>query len=297
MNHFRAWGLLGVVVAGTACERTKAPPPVDSTAVPNTRTPEVTAVAAGSSWDAGAGPLLLVAAASPTQAFVVVPDTASSASTLAKIPHPASVTLFGRGGTVQTADLPTVTDTGACITATLDATPPPRPWNIGFIGGVVAPLAMDSVESLSHADSASMVASMNRLASALPNDSAGRFSGLPFTVRSILRFAIPSGVKVVVATLTRQINQEATPLQEHTFLIAEQPKNDTTYAKAYAERSYGEEETIESRDVLAGALVGASRNPAIILVRDYGNATAYGLLERGVDGQWHARWTSARRHC
>jgi hypothetical protein len=100
-----------------------------------------------------------------------------------------------------------------------------------------------------------------------------------------------------VATLTRQINQEATPLQEHTLVVAERPADDTTLTAGYSARSYGVEETIESRDVLAAAMFGAARTPALILTRDYGDATAYALVERGPDGQWHLRWSSPRRHC
>ena len=138
---------------------------------------------------------------------------------------------------------------------------------------------------------------MNRLASALPNDSAGRFAGLPFVVRSLWRFTIPSGSLVAVASVTRQINQEATPLQEHTLLVAERAPGDTTFSTAYSERSYGQEETIESREILAGALIGVARLPALFLIRDYGDASAYGLIERGQDSKWRRRWTSSRRHC
>jgi hypothetical protein len=131
----------------------------------------------------------------------------------------------------------------------------------------------------------------------LPNDPAGRFAGLPFVVRALWRFNVAGGPQVVVANLSRQINQEATPLEERTFLIAERKGTDSTLTTAYSERSYGAEETIQNRDVLAAALVGASRNPALIIGRDYGDATAYGLIERGDDGKWRARWSSARRRC
>lgn len=299
MNLFCRSLWVGAAVIGVACERAKAPPRVDSTTAKPITVPESTAAVTPRSWDSSAGPLLLVAAESPSRAFVVVPDSANSATELSTIPHPASVTLLGRGGTVQTADLPTVVDSGACTMATLSAAPPPRAWSIGFIGGVVSPLAMDSIQSFTAADSMSVVATLNRLASALPNDSAGRFSGLPFVVRTAWRFTLPGNVQAIVGTLARQINQEATPLQERTLLIAERrlKGDDTTFAKAYSERFYGAEETIESPDVLAAVLLGGNRNAAIVLSRDYGDATSYGLLERGDDGRWRAPWTSARRHC
>jgi hypothetical protein len=280
-----------------ACERSKSPPRVDSASPVRTGTPDSTAALASprGKWDDAAGPVLLAPTVAPGQAFIVAPDSATAAAQLAAIPHPASVTLFGRGGTVQTADLSAVADTGACVTGSLSAAPPPRPWSIGFIGGVVAPLPLDS--TISSTDSAALVVTMNRLASALPNDSAGRFAGLPFVVRTLWRFTIPNGPLVAVASVTRQINQEATPLQEHTLLVAERAPSDTTFSTAYSERSYGQEETIESREILAGALIGVARLPALFLIRDYGDASAYGLIERGQNGKWRRRWTSSRRHC
>lgn len=297
MKLFRRSLFVVVTLAASACERAKAPPPVDSTAVKPAGNVDSIATAQSRNWDASAGPLLLVATESPQRAFVIAPDSATAGGVLASIPHPASVTLLSRAGTVQTAELPEVSDTNACIIATLNAAPPPRAWSVGFIGGVVSPLAADSTEALTHADSASFVVWMNRLASALPNDSAGRFSGLPFVVRALWRFAVPNGPVVVVGNLERQINQEATPLQERTFLVTERSASDTTFVTAYSERSYGAEETIQGRDLLAAALLGANRNPALIIARDFGDATAYGLIERGDDGKWRSRWSSARRRC
>ena len=101
----------------------------------------------------------------------------------------------------------------------------------------------------------------------------------------------------MVTSFVRQINQEATPLQERTLLVAERPANDTTLTTAYWERSYGDEETIESRDVLAAVLIGAARTPALIISHDFGDATAYGFIERVDEGRWRSRWLSGRRQC
>jgi hypothetical protein len=297
MKHFRRslGSLLGIGLL--ACDRAKAPPPVDSVKVTPISPADSAVAATTRNWNASAGPVLLVVAGSVTQAFVVAPDSATAAEQLAGIPKPASVTLFGRGGTVQTADLPSLADSNGCPVATLSAAPPPRPWSVGFIGGVIAPVSMDSTESIAPADSAKLVIEMTRLASALPNDSAGRFSGLPFTVRSLWRFKIPDGQVVVIATLSRQVNQEATPLQERTLLVAEESATDSAFAIAYSERASGPEETIESQDVLGAVLIGTTRSPALILSRDDGDAVAYGLIERGENGQWRPRWRSPRRRC
>jgi hypothetical protein len=297
MKPFRRSHLLLAILVSAACERAKAPVPADTIAAKVPVATDSVATRRQNNWDPSAGPVLLIATETPARAFVLLPDTANASSQLASLPRPASITLFSRSGTVQSGELAAVTDTGVCIVGTLSAAPPPRPWIVGFIGGVVSPLAMDSSESISHADSASLVVSATRLASAIPNDSAGRFSGLAFVVKGLWRFAIPGGPQVVIATLVRQINQEATPLQERTFLVAERAPSDSALTTAYTERSYGDEETVEARDILAAVLLGSAKNAAIVVSRDNGNSTAYVLIERETDGKWRARWASARRHC
>jgi hypothetical protein len=297
MKHFRRSALFLSSVAALACDRAKAPPPVDSVKAAPISPADSVIAATTRNWNVSAGPVLLVVAGSPTQAFVIAPDSAATAEQLANIPKPASVTLFGRGGTVQTADLPALADSNGCPVGVLRAAPPPRPWSVGFIGGVIAPVAMDSTESLSRADSAKLVVDVTRLASALPNDSAGRFSGLPFIVRSLWRFKLSDSQTVVIATLSRQVNQEATPLQERTLLVAETSAADSSFTTGYWERASGPEETIENQDVLGAVLVGPSRSPALILSRDDGDSVGYGLVERSANGQWRPRWRSARRRC
>ena len=284
-------------IAAGACRRDKpVKPPADSTHPIATTGAESTAAPPVSTWNVGAGSVLLVSSDVPTHAIVVLP-TENDSATLAALPHPASATLLGRAGDVQTADFPSVRDSAGCHVALLTAAPPPHAWNVGFIGGVVAPLPVDSAASIAHGDSVQLVASLNRLASAMPNDSAGRFTGLPFVVQSLWRVVVSDGPTVVVGALVRQINQEATPLQERTFVVAERRGTDTTFTLGYSERSYGREETVESRELLAAILVGDAKTPAIVLSRDYGDENAYSLLERGTDGRWRLRWTSSRRHC
>jgi hypothetical protein len=288
--------IVPLVVLG-ACERGRSPAN-DTLAANQPATADTSgALSPTRNWDRGAGPILLVAAETPSRAIVIAPDSLTAPSSLGSLPRPASVTLLGRGGTVQTAELPAVNDAGECIVATLKAAPPPRPWSVGFLGGVVSPIAMDSAASLAKPDSLEAVVAVTRLASAMPNDSAGRFAGLPFVVRALWRFTIPDGPQVIAAVLLRQINQEATPLQEHTLLLGERAPNDTDFANAYAERSSGDEETIESREILAAVLVGTSRTPALVVGHDFGNATSYALLERDDKGKWSVRWISSRRHC
>lgn len=298
MKLFRRSVFVGAALLSVACDRRKPAPAADSTSKAATPPSDsATAAASAPVWDQSAGPILLVATDAPIRAFVFVPDSANRAATLANIPRPASVTLFGRNGSVQTAELPAISDTSPCAAATLNAAPPPHAWNIGFIGGVVSPIAMDSLSAFTASDSAALTVGLNRLASALPNDSAGRFSGLPFVVRSIWRFSVPPSSQYIAGTLSRSINQEATPLQERTLLVAERSPSDSSLRTVYSERSYGEEETVETREVVAAVLLGGSRNVAMVFSRDFGDAVAYALIERGDDGKWRLRWTSPHRRC
>ena len=156
MKRFRR--IVAAVIACTAfaalaCRREKPVAAADSAARRPVTGSDSSLARAPSTWDPGAGALLLVATDSPTKALVVLP-TESDTTPIATIPHPASVTLFGRGGSVQTADLPSVRDSLGCLVAPLTAAPPPHAWSIGFVGGVVTPLAVDSAASIDHADSA-----------------------------------------------------------------------------------------------------------------------------------------------
>jgi hypothetical protein len=142
---------------------------------------------------------------------------------------------------------------------------------------------------------------VTRLASAIHDDPQGRFAGLPFLVRSAWQFTLPDGHQVVVATLQRKINQEASPLEEHTLVIAERDARpgaaDDSWIRQYSERSRGDEETVETRELLAAIHIGSDPAPMLVLSRDYGDRVEYGLLERDAGGNWRVRWTGTGLTC
>jgi hypothetical protein len=292
MNRFRS---LLILLAAAACERAKPPARADSAIVNPSGVADSSIAAPATTWNPSVGPVLLVAADSSQAAYLIWPDSAAAETTIANLPTPTSVLLFGRNGSVQSARLPAMT-ADACEAATISAAPPPKPWSVGFIGGVVSPIALDSAASLPAADSASLVVWMNRLASAVPSDSSGSFAGLPFVVRALWRFALPNGAVAVAAELERQVNQEARPLQERTFLIAEHPAGDSTFTTTYVERASGAELTVEDVDLLAALGIGTNHTPALVIARDFGDGITYALLERGAD-RWHVQWVSARTTC
>jgi hypothetical protein len=172
-------------------------------------------------------------------------------------------------------------------------------WTVAFAADRARPLALDSLASLAGADSARLAAEVSRLASTVPNDTATAFQGIPYFVRQVRRFRMDPGIEVLIANVTRRINQEANPREEQLLLVAERPVDPSggRYALRYHERVSGAEEAIESTDVLAAVMLVSEDVPAIVLIRDYGDGSAYALLTRNAAGQWRLAWNSAYAGC
>jgi hypothetical protein len=121
---------------------------------------------------------------------------------------------------------------------------------------------------------------------------------LPFVLADLWRVHLTDGGMAIVAATRRQINQEDSPLQERTFLVAE---SDSTaldgYALVYSERSSGPEETVESRELLASTTFAAPASVDLVISRDFGDQTSYSIIERLSRGRWVLRWTSRRFSC
>lgn len=301
-----------------ACERARPTRRADTTHV---APPESAHVESGapvspvaSSWDAEAGPVMLVHGAQPTRAFVVFPQY--SDSTLpdtvrfdASAVQGAPVELFGHAGAVGQARVASVarkvwTEEG-CIewpSASLQFlgdSAREAGWAVGFLAGRIAPVPLDSIEGLSPQDSARLAADLTRLASALPGDTSRTFRRIPFSVRLAYRFTAAPGVQAVVADVVRKLNQEAMPLEQHTFLIAERSGTDAQhrYRVVYADRFAGSEETLEMPTVLAAIRLPSPSRVALVLLREGVEASAFALLERASDGRWQQRWVSVHTGC
>lgn len=300
MTARRICVLAGVLTAAVlGCERHNAPSAGSSSAPPSTAvTPGGALTATTHAWDVKTlGPALIVPADAAEEALALYPDSASATSALA-MAHSSGVTLFSRTGSMVSVSLIPPLDTATCSTWRIASGPLANAWTVGFFSRDVRPVTLDSLGGKPAADSERVIVNLRRLASALPNDSAGRFVGLPFTVRNAWRAQLPSG-EVVVATLMRQVNQEATPLQERTLMILERfrDSSQSTWTAAYHEQSRGAEETIETFDAAAIVLVGPSAIPTVVIGRDYGNANAYSLIQRQPSGSWQVLWTSRPYHC
>jgi hypothetical protein len=305
-----------VLALSSACERKpRAKPAETASTAPETiaAAPTTKPVVTPSTWDTSAGPVLFVRGNSTAEAYVIFPaitDSTPSAdvhfdSTLSRN---ATVELFQRagGGDVARVGAPGggEWDPNQCIewpaakvrtTASGDTG---SGWTVAFLKGHAKALALDTVESMAHADSAKLAADITRLVSTVPNDTARTFRGIPFSVRTAYRFTPVPGVETVVADVVRTLNQEANPLEEHTLVVGERAAgSNAPYRLAYREVTAGSDETLESSDVLAAVAIGNPPHVDLVLAREGYESNAYALLERQPNGSWRLRWTSAHTGC
>jgi hypothetical protein len=272
-----------IVVAGGACRRDDAASRVDST--PDTTSHAPPAVA--SEWAAELGQLVVVPADSENMAVVIYPDTPT-----ARQISSARMTMLNGGGDTTVARLaPAPPDSLQCGDAprVRIAGNTPAGWSVGLLGRSAKSAHMDSIESLPSADSTRLASDLARLGSAFPVPDDSRFKGLPFAVVTARRFEA-DGRSIVAAHLVRRLNQEAAPLEEHTFLIAERPAGappSEKYLATHHARSEGTEESAERFDVLAAVRGDAT---LLLISREQETHTTYEVLER-LAGGWKTRWS------
>lgn len=299
-------GLLGALAAATGCERKPPVARTDTTVLKIDSAPDSTRVPiVGSGWSDAAGPVLLVQGETRDEAIVLLPDERDSAM-IARVralgDQGASLELFGRGGASLTGQLgaaPTSPDAECRVWPLRNVVGDgsANTWAVGFIGGQVSALALDSVDVLSSRDSTALVAEASRLASMVTAITDPSFQGLRFTAHDIRRFEVSPGVQAIVAHLVRKVNQEANPQEEQTLLIAERDSGVTSgpYQLAYAERVHGLEEQSTMPEVIAGVRIAG--RPTLVVARDGDAGVAYAMLERVGSKRWRIRWTSGRTRC
>jgi hypothetical protein len=305
MNAPRRFALVGLtftLLGFVGCERAKEPAPAASVVGDSTIHPDSTHAIdmVPQSWPTSLGPMLLVGADAAARATLVAADSTSRGAAFPQGQASARVVLFGRDRRIQIATLAAAQSSAtSCWTGTIRSGGGPlRPWTVGFAADSIHPVPLDSILGLSHADSAALISEAARLASVMPSDSTGVFFGLPFIVDALWRFTLPGDTQVVIATLHRQINQEAMPLEERTLIVAEHDSStDGGLVSAYSERSSGDEETVEAHDLLGAIMTGAPQHPMLVFARDFGDGVSYAFIERTGPRQWRLRWTSPRRKC
>jgi hypothetical protein len=263
--------------------------------------------ASSTNWDVNAGPVMLVSLGGGfDSAAVVLPEvTDSTMEEVQGIVPPLSglvFELFSRDGDVGSstaASLPTTASTPRdCYAWPAARVQSARTnWRVGLVRGNAKVVALDSIGSLSSADSATLAASLAQSAATLPASADPVFVRLPFRVRSAYTFRLDSS-QVVIADVVRSLNEEANPRIEDLFLIGERPIGATgKYTVGYFNRIAGAEETIQATEVLTVLEIGELRRPAVIVNVETEDGSQLGFIERTGPGQWRYTWKSAYTDC
>ncbi|MDQ8161468.1 MAG: hypothetical protein P3C10_02675 [Gemmatimonadota bacterium] len=265
---------------------------------------------AGSGWDDGLGPFLVLPIVDdglmagsllrPEATELTVGDTVGVGVATAD----GRIDLFSRSGPVGWARLsvePAARVDAGCTAwpvarLTVDAGVAVAPWTAAFAAGRVESIPLDSIEGFMPRDSTRLATQLTRLASALPDDTSRTFRGLPFVV---LRAWRSRGLDTafVVATLARRVNQEDAPKEERLVLVVDAIGDDPKrWTVAWHERASGsEDELVVAEPLLAFHAIGA-RDPRLLFGRDDGVAFSAAVLSRETGG-WRVLWESAVVGC
>ncbi len=245
------------------------------------------------SWFDGVAPLLLVPAHSPDRALVVPADSLAPDLEDGALQEPA--TLVRLDGSVSTVRVALSSSSEGCVSGVLQPAPTAG-WGVGFIGRAPEVIRVDSLRAMASHDSATLTPIVFRLASGVPNAPGGRFVGLPFSLVELWRAHLRDGAMVLVATTRRQLNQEDSPLEERTLLIAE-GDSAGNLALRHSSRSAGPEETVEGHELLGMAAFPGAASALMVIAHNFGDENAYSILQRDRPGAWTLRWSSRRLTC
>lgn len=287
-----------------ACGGDDAPPLGDTPSVVVDSPQAGTERPVASGWDERAGPVLLVVGDNPGDVVVVYPHLQgeSGPDTVDVEDYTgATATLIGRRGVVARVTLVPGRaggDEDSCQPWPHAALPQGDvQWTVGFVRDSVDAIPVDSLAGFSPRDSARFVASIARLASALPGTRSGEraesFHGLPFVVREAARF-MAGDVQTAVAHVVRRVNMEANPLEEHTLLVLER-RDGEQWAVVHAQHAVGPEDTVARWELLGAVRLGGA--PTLVLAVDGGEGVTYALLQRTGSGAWRQVWRSAQPGC
>ncbi len=304
--HF-ARSITAVLLVGAigAC-RTDKRPSADTTAVSSTpaNLPAVPSVNTG--WqDSISGPILVLPVAdNSAAASIVLPmmndSVLSHDSTVnADALRGTTIDLFDRSGPAGSAQLSaraqSSTAEGCLAWPVLSLREPTaKAWQAGFKTGAAVSIPLDSLETVTPADSVSITTELARLASALPASNDPAFQGLPFSVRKAYR----TKQNTLVGDIVRKINEEANPREEHLLLIAEpNPSDRAHYVTVFHSRAAGSEEAVRTSEVLAAVQFVRNKRAALVVSFGYENGNRAALIERMSNNSWKVTWRSAYTGC
>jgi len=284
-----------------ACERAKAPAAGTATSAQGDASSSMPGSAAMSPnakpWDDELGPMVATPSLDAGTPVSFVRDTASNADLPAE--------LFSHDDHVLKATLRPGTAINSCAwrrnasLTTSDGHPSPNSWALALTPGIATPVGIDGIEELLPKDSAATVTRINRLVSAIPEDSASApYRGLPIVVRDAWQFTLADSTTIAVAIAMRSLNVESNPRAQAITLIAEPDPTAPAgqWRTAFWERVAGPEDRVEGMDLLAAFLIHGAK-PAVALVREGDAGLQVEIVERASPGVWTIRWSSARLPC
>jgi len=176
---------------------------------------------------------------------------------------------------------------------------PPPVWSLALAPNTATPIEIDAIGELAPRDSAALIVSINRLISALPEDSAAAvFHGLPIVVRDAWRLVLPDSTPVVVAIAARSLNTESNPRgQLFTVIVEPDPSGGIGgWRTAWSRSESGPEDRLEGADLLAAISLRSGR-AVLVLQRESDAGQALDFVDRTGPGVWRLRWTTSALSC
>jgi hypothetical protein len=262
----------------------------------DTKPAAVTRPAAQATWGPGLGMVMLIPLDSADRSIIAFADSSTDPGDA--FHERSTFVALARNGSATTVDMSEVRERDGCATGTVRRADLPSESAGAFVIGVLSDsvtlLPTDSTESLSRSDSIALSRDLIALASVIPGDSAQRFTGLPFRPLHIWRVKLPGGGTLAIATLRRQIPQEAAPLEERSLVIATRGPGSGPWTSVLAERADGPEESVPTTELIAAMFV--RKAPVIVLARDNGDGVVFEVLQL-VNNELRVLNTGPRQRC
>jgi hypothetical protein len=292
----RALIVVGMIVAAS-CERAKAPASAGRATSSSGSSSGAAAGVSSKRWDDELGALLATPSLDGGTPVLFVRDTTATAAIEVELLNHddhATKAMLRPGAPIRSC----AWIRNASIVAP-DGRALPTSWSLALSPGIATPFGVDGVAELLPRDSATAVARVSRLVSAIPEDSASSpFRGLPIVVRDAWRFQLADSTTILVAIAMRSLNVESNPRAQAVTLIAEPEASPPAgqWHTVYWDSVIGAEDRVEGMDLLAAFQLHGSK-PAVALVREGDSGVQVEIVERTSPGVWSVRWSSSALPC
>ncbi len=232
-----------------------------------------------SPWPDAVGGVLAIANAATGEALLFRRDTTA---------HPVQLGVVSYDAVAAAVAVRDLRATPCAARAGLRLTGAPEHWSLALEPQQAHPVLVDALEELSPADSQRVVVRVRRALNTLPDTGAAmEFRGLPVVVRDAWIVRLPA-TDVVVARAARLRNVEAAAHEELRFVVMEGEQ------LRYVARVAGDEETVESWDLLAALMIQGQ--PWLAIAREGARSLQLELVARDSTA-WRSVWRSDALVC